>query len=368
MITRKKILSKFGYALFLIVVSIISLEIFLRIYNPFPARVKGNKIILPANQTVVFKNPTIAKLDKEIKVTYNSLGFQGPEKPKNYDSSLSIITMGGSTTSCWYISTEKTWPWLLSQSLSKKFNNLWLNNAGVEGQSSYGHMYMLKDHVLKHHPKVIVFLTGINDVDRSAIGMQDASSSRSIKQFIFQHSEILNIFWAYLRNKEAVSHGLSTRTINFNEKKNDTLRLSEDSINIALQLQQKLVMGYTNRMQSLIDTCLRYNIRPILMTQPLLCGSGVDSTTGMDLELVRIVRGMNGKMWSRKLDLYNDAIKRLAATNNIPYIDLGAMFPKNSKYYFDFIHHTNEGTSKLAELIFPYIEQYLAREFPQYLR
>lgn len=364
----KKTIRKLAYALFLVVFTIIALEIILRIYNPFPVRVKGNKIVLPANQTLIFKNDNISKLDKKISVTYNSLGFQGPEKPANYDSCLSIITMGGSTTACWYISSNKTWPTLLSQSLSKSFSNIWLNNAGVEGQSSYGHVYMLKDHVLKHKPKVIIFLTGINDVDRSDIGTHDSSAAHSLKQFIFQNSEILNICFAYLRNKEAIKHGLLTRSVDFAIRKNDTLRLSDDTISKALQAQQVLVAGYEQRMRSLVDTCLHYNIRPVLLTQPLLCGVGIDSASGMDLELVRIVRGMNGKLWKQKLDLYNDAIKRVAAEKNIPCIDLAAIFPRNSKYYFDFVHHTNEGTGKMAELIAPYIAQYLAREFPQYRR
>lgn len=364
----KKIFKVTGYLLFLAAFTFIALEIILRIYNPFPNRIKGNKIILPANQNFYYKNNRIPVLDKEISVQYNSLGFQGPEKPSYFDSSLSIVTVGGSTTACWYISTEKTWPSLLYKKLSDTFNNFWLNNAGIEGQSSYGHMYLLKDHLIKLKPKVIIFLTGINDVDRKDISRHDYSSARSFKQFALRNSEVLNIAVAYLRNKKAIAHGLATRYIDFKNKKTDTLNLSEDTILKALLAQQPLVKSYEQRMRALVDTCLKYHIRPVLMTQPLLCGLGIDTVSGMDLEKVRIVRGMNGKMWNRKLSLYNNVLKKIGKEYNIPCIDLAEMLPRNSRYYFDFVHQTNEGTAKIAELIAPSIISYLKAEFPSYIK
>src|SRR5215211_1672292 len=107
-------LRTFGYIIFLLLFTFIALEVILRIYNPFPGTVKGDRIILSANQVYYYHNDDIPEIDKDIRIQYNSLGFQGPEKPGNYDSCLSIVTVGGSTTACMYVSTEKTWPTLLS--------------------------------------------------------------------------------------------------------------------------------------------------------------------------------------------------------------------------------------------------------------
>jgi lysophospholipase L1-like esterase len=364
----RRIVRKSGYVIFLLVFTFIALEIILRIYNPFSYRIKGDKVILPANQVYYYKNDKIGLLDKEIRVQYNSLGFQGPEKPANYDSCLSIVTVGGSTTACMYISTPGTWPSLLSNELSASFNNLWLNNAGRDGHSSFGHMFMLRDHLLKLQPRVIIFLTGINDVDRTDLGIHEDSSARSFKQFAMRNSEVLNIAVAYLRNRKALSLGLLTEFADFRVKKNDTLELSQDTILRALQFQQPMVQGYERRMRALIDTCVAHNIKPVLMTQPMLCGIGIDSATGMNIGKVRIVPGVNGELWSRKLDLYNQTLKRLAKEYNILCIDLAAMMPKSTLYYYDYVHYTNKGAQKLVELIEPELTQYLRREFPTFAK
>ena len=156
--TARKVFRTIRYVIFLLVFTFLALEIILRIYNPFPTRIKGDRIILPANQTLHNDNDMFPSLDKRITTVYNSLGLQGPEKPAGYDSCLSIVTMGGSTTACLYISTPNTWPSLLLNQLRGSFNNVWLNNGGQLGQSSFGHMFMLREHILKLKPKVIIFL------------------------------------------------------------------------------------------------------------------------------------------------------------------------------------------------------------------
>ena len=350
---------RFGYILYLLLFTFLAMEILLRIYNPFPSRIKGDKVILPINQTYYYRNNKVSTLEKEIRVQYNSLGFQGPERPPNYDSCLSIVTVGGSTTACMYISTENTWPTLLYNRLSQNFSNVWLNNAGRDGHSSFGHMFMLRDHVLKLNPKMIIFLTGINDVDRTDLGIHEDSVSHSLKQFAMRNSEVLNVVVAYLRNRKAISLGLLSEFADFKVKKFDTLVLSEDTIRHALRLQQPLVNGYEKRMRALIDTCLRHNIKPVLVTQPMLCGKDIDTISGMDLAKVKIVRGVNGELWSRKLDMYNAVLKKLAQEYGLLCIDLAAMMPRSTRYYYDFVHYTNEGTRKVVELIAPALEEYI---------
>lgn len=354
------------YLVYLLLFTFFALEIILRIYNPFPSRIKGDKVILPANQTYYYRNNNVASLDKEIRVQYNSLGLQGPEKPANYDSCLSIITVGGSTTACMYISTENTWPTLLGNELSHSFSKVWLNNAGRDGHSSFGHLFMLRDHLLKLQPKVIIFLTGINDVDRTDLGIHEDSVSRSFKQFIMRNSEVANIVVAYLRNRKAISLGLLSEFADFKVKKLDTLTLSEDSMQTALRLQQPMVNGYERRMRALIDTCLNHKIKPVLLTQPIICGNAIDTLSGMNLATVRIVPGENGELWSRKLNLYNDVLKKLAKEYNILCIDLAAMMPKSTRYYYDFVHYTNEGTKKIVELVTPQLSEYLRAQFPNH--
>ena len=84
-------------------------EAALHIYNPLPFRVHGNRIVLPVHQRYTFHNEGASKLDPVTYHTKNSLGFRGPDPPKDLSTRLSVLTIGGSTTECLFLSDGKTW-------------------------------------------------------------------------------------------------------------------------------------------------------------------------------------------------------------------------------------------------------------------
>lgn len=151
--------------LFGCVVALLLCEIVLRIYNPFATYTRHGKLVLPANQKTVFENKWISQLDKKINYSRNSLGFRGTEPVDSIHKLNSIITIGGSTTECRFLSDSTTWPFLLGEHLKDSIPNLWLNNAGIDGHSTFGHLLLLKEYVLKLKPKYVLFLTGVNDVE-----------------------------------------------------------------------------------------------------------------------------------------------------------------------------------------------------------
>lgn len=156
----RKFFKRIIYIFFLLAVTLVGLEIILRFYNPFQFRLRGDQIILPVNIHLTIRNSINPKLDSVIQNNRNELGFRGPSRPADFASKLSIIAVGGSTTECHFNSDDKTWPALLGSKLNNNFNHIWLNNAGLDGHSTFGHQVLLQDHLVKVHPKVILFLTG----------------------------------------------------------------------------------------------------------------------------------------------------------------------------------------------------------------
>ncbi len=95
------------YGVYLFVVTLLLMELALRIYNPFHFRIKGDKILLPINERETIVNEINPKLDPVIINTRNSIGFRGPEPPKEWEHDLTIITIGGSTTECHFLSDSE---------------------------------------------------------------------------------------------------------------------------------------------------------------------------------------------------------------------------------------------------------------------
>ena len=191
-----RMLKYIKYTFYLVAVIVLLLEMVLRIYHPFPNRIKNGRIYLTANRTFYQSNLSvkIPGLDSEIKTHFNSLGFRGPEKLSDYDSSISIIAIGGSTTFCLYLTEGKTWPDLLAKTLGSEFDKVWLNNAGINGHSTFGHQILLEDHIIPLKPKLVIFMIGINDLGRDRLKDENAmlkdSSSKNLRTFLMKNSEV----------------------------------------------------------------------------------------------------------------------------------------------------------------------------------
>ena len=94
---------------------------------------------------------------------------------------LKQIAREGSTTACTFLSDTRTWPFLLGKKLESGHQKTWLNNAGIDGQSSFGHILMLRDHVLPLKPDYVLFLMGINDTETNqSVEFDEMTEKKSI--------------------------------------------------------------------------------------------------------------------------------------------------------------------------------------------
>ncbi|MBD80615.1 MAG: hypothetical protein CL840_16995 [Crocinitomicaceae bacterium] len=336
-----------------LVFSFFILELGLRIYNPLPATIKGDKVVLRANYKIEFKNNVNSKLPARIQVNGNSLGFRGPELTSLH--SIKVLTVGGSTTRCMYSPDKMTWSFLLGEKLKSTTPNLWLNNAGFTGHSTFGHIKLMEEYLIRFKPDVILFLIGINDVERDVEDtfiLQDSSSLNSpmgkIKSILYK-SEVVALGLNILRFIQAKQMNLN-HDFAFDLRAIGELRMEKEDEKRKLEYQEKYLPEFRMRLQKLIDLCKANNIRPILITQPALFGPGLDPSTDIDLQELKYNDINGGLMW-KVLQLYNASTLQVAKENQITAIDLASELPKDSKYYWDFIHYTPEGNQKIAEIL-----------------
>ena len=117
--------------------------------------------------------------------------------------------------------------------------------------------------------------------------------------------------------------------------------------------------GFKKRLLSLIEICRKNNIQPIFLTQTLLTGPVIDSLTGVDLSTVEITHKQNGILMWRILELYNQTTKNTGREMNCMVIDLANKLPKNSLYFYDVSHYTNEGSEAVSAILFKELSIYL---------
>lgn len=338
-----------------IFLALVIIEVVLRVWHPFAYTVHGDKIILPANIHVRMKNLWIRKLDDTIYYSRNSIGLRGdprPAKPENY---ITIITVGGSTTECKFLSDNKTWPELLKSDLKKDHPNIWLNNAGLDGHSTFGHLVLLKDYLIPLHPDYILFLTGINDVELDQAADLDDQDIRgihghSIKYFlksVVNYTETGALLLSLYRNYLAYRKGLIHKERNPTQLEAGVTDSLTRKRKIALQ--QNFLNHYVRRLKELAAESVDHGIKPVFITQPALFGNVLDSTTGIFMGN-RMLDGFDCATDWEVLQLYNNEVRNLRG-DGIAVIDLAAVMPKNSKYFYDFMHYTNAGAEKLASIL-----------------
>lgn len=373
--SRSKGMRRIVYAVYFFFVVFLLLEIGLRIYNPFHLRLKGNKIVLPANQTITIVNKLNPKLDSLIVNTRNSLGLRGPELPRDREHLLTIITIGGSTTECHFLNDGNTWPYLLGKKLRDSFPTCWLNNAGMDGHTTYGHMVMLNDHIKQLRPSVVLFLTGVNDMEAYGPSFHDKLNTRGgfpdLKHYIFENSEVLNLLLNLVRGWRAQKFNNTTNKMMVLDK-DKKLVIPDSAMQKRLAEQKPFLEAYTSRLSQLADTCIAWHILPVFLTQPNQFGMGKDSLTGTDLELFPIDLGdgsaVNGKLIWEMQEEYNNVMRSVCARKQLPLIDLALRMPKNSLYFYDMGHFTNDGAEKVAEIVTAGLIPVLDSHFPGYRR
>ena len=360
------------YIGFLLLFTCIVAEVALRIYNPFDMSVTGDRITLRTNISLAVKpgNGTNG-LDELTMLKRNSLGFRGEDPPKDFKDHLTIVAVGGSTTECAYIDEGKTWPDLLSRQLHLSFDKIWINNAGFNGHSTYGHLKLMKDYIIKLKPDCCLFLVGCNDVDRPDISSFDSTINNDQQTFIVRlarHSRLVNVLLNFYRQHEAVQRQLVTNNnIHFSLKGKEKRILGDSTISEKANEQSALIKQYGVRVQQLIDLCRQSNIEPVFVTQPCLLGDTTDDVTGVDLSTFPMNNG-NGKLTWALLQLYNDETKAVCAANKVLVIDLGTQLPKSSRYFYDVYHYNNEGCRKVSSLIYEGLATHLAAKYPKHRR
>lgn len=358
----KKIWKSTLYITYLLFFIAVALEILLRIYNPIPFRIKGDKIVLPINQSYQFTNQ-YACFDSLIVHKKNSMGFRGDEMPKEANQFTKIITVGGSTTECFFISEDKAWPQVLQTEMRRNKPKIWVNNAGLNGHSTFGHLLLLKDVVLKYKPNYIYFLVGVNDMDRQdlnqfdnrmvldkTVQMQSNGWFKNAFLTLSNHSEVANLIYNISKAVKARNQKIFVdKIVQLNPK--DTLILPEASMQKIISDQKPLLPAYRSRLSQLVKLCRANGIKPVLITQPLLLGEGIDPTTGTDLAKAKVSADMNGQLYWQKLELYNDEMRDLCQKNQIELIDLAKLLPKDSRYFYDPMHFTNTGSIRVGQIL-----------------
>lgn len=362
-------LALLGFGLLL---AFVAAEVVLRLDNPFGFRMRGNVLVLPRNTTYVIEaDPTRRSDQLEARVVHhkNSLGFRGPEPPADFAQRLTLVAVGGSTTECFYLSDGKTWPDRLSAKLEEELEGTWLDNAGLDGHSTFGHLLLLDQQLLALRPRYIVVLAGLNDMFADAPRDLDRVALDPVA-LLAEHSEVVALglnLWRARHTARQEDLGTMPKPTPLRDRPRRAMSAAEEARLLAAQ--QGRLEAYRERLARLITRARGGGIEPVLLTQPTVLGE-VDPRTGIDLREIEVEvwETVNGAVAWHLLERYNDVMRQLAREQEVLVVDVARSLPKDSRLFYDFFHLTNEGAEALATLVDARLSPFLMRRHPDRVR
>lgn len=345
-------------------------ELVLRARNPFGFRMRGNTLVLPANKVYDIRADPRSRsdqLDAHVIHTKNSLGFRGPEPPRDFADWLTLVAVGGSTTECFYLSDGRTWPERLAVHLRPELRKVWVNNAGLDGHSTFGHLLLTRQVLVRLHPKVILYLVGVNDMFTDAPRDFDQVAQNQWAA-LADHSELLATllnFYRWRRTQRFEDLGAMPKPVALRDRPRHPV--PPEVADRLWREQDRRLAAFRERLDELVALDREHGIEPVLITQPTLLG-GVDLRTGIDTRPmeVELWEKLDGALAWRLLERYNDVTRQLGRQRGVLTVDLARLLPKDSTFFYDFFHFTNQGADRVAVILHHPLAAWLAARYPDH--
>jgi hypothetical protein len=369
--TRREVLGRVALLAAGGTVALLLAEAGLRLLDPFQERLRGDQLRLPHNvKYVIDNNNKNHRLEARIEHSKNALGFRGPDLPRDRDGRLVAFAVGGSTTECFYLGDGRDWPAQAAARLRCSFPGLLMNNAGLDGFSSFGQRLLLEQRILRLRPKLVLFLEGVTDVGREDLDRMPGAPTGV--ELLARHSAVVSTALNAWRTRRATARGLR----HFARDLASAEHIPTDPARLARGLrrhQRVFLPGFRERLEALVELCLGQGTLPVLVTQPALFGAGRDDVTGTDLATLSVAAALgwgsvgerwNGAMAWALLESYNDVTRSLSAELEVPLIDLARRLPKSSRFYYDEIHFTDAGAAEIGKIVSSELCQVLGSRLP----
>ena len=295
-------------------------------------RLKKNHVVLSYNNI---------QYDYYYKRNYH--GFRGEEIDP---SQIEAVIIGGSTTDERYKPIKFSIAENLNILLKKNGYNFKIINAGIEGQSTYGHIHNFKNWFPKlknFSPKLYIFYIGLNDytfepeqgeyynyeedgnvIDAEAIEV----FFDTVKSNSFFYDKLRILKQKYYSTAKTVKYYHDSEKLKDLEYINYKQALELHDVKKLKLKYQKVISKYLNRVKILNSYVIRRNSTAVFINQVLADG-----------------------IKEERLFILNHSLIEYCKNTNMYCIDLAAKLNGEYKYWWDKHHTTGLGSKVIAETV-----------------
>ena len=268
---------------------------------------------------------------------------------------IDLLTVGGSTTDQRYISDGATWQNVLQKQFSDSGIPITVANAGVDGQSTFGHIKNFDwwfPHVPNLRPKFVLFYVGLNDFHKDVGHWRDRLLLPDRTQTlgaVFWEQSVLCHLWrasrgAYRARVLQVGH----RSIDF-----ASIQWIREPLLDDYGFMRPRLDAYAERLRILVARTRDFGSRPVFVSHPSrqyrISASGIEGQAGVT---VYDGRQMNGVDHYHMMKRFDDTTEVVCRRMGVPFVDSLTDMHWNDDEFYDFHHMTPAGAKKVGIQLF----------------
>ncbi|HLO76667.1 MAG TPA: SGNH/GDSL hydrolase family protein [Magnetospirillum sp.] len=252
---------------------------------------------------------------------------------------VTVLTVGGSTTNQLYLPDDATWQAVMARELRAHGHPVVIANAGIDGQSTIGHLRAMQDwfpHVPGLKPRFILFYVGINDVHADG-GAVDKLQHASRVKWMRQHSAL----W---QAGAKIAGMFTARRARLTHERVDFAAAQWTDKPVEPDWRDTATPAYRDRLRALARAAHAMGAVPVFVTQ-----SRVDYKV-VDGKVLGMVGGdeLNGVDHYRRLSAFNDATRAVCVEERLLCLDLARELTFDPGDFYDYLHNTPQGAEKIG--------------------
>lgn len=368
-------------ALFLFIIFVLTvLELFSRIYcQKYGKRyvwTPYRSVLLHIDQEALPRIKPICRFDVNCDGELSSV-------PPDFNC-CRFLTLGGSSTECYYLGSEGSWPTLLQNKLNEAMSarlsseRVHVGNISKSGFTARD-LGIVIEGVLPNYSKIntVVLMVGAGDVlnwmksgtpdviEESNCITTDLFSVNPRKKFYFKikHSALYELARLRFRRAlkgEEVKYGVGKKLTALREQR----QRAKTILNVTGN-PQEMLNNYESHLSRCISQLRQINARILLIPQPWF-----DREANSD-EQKNFWNASMGHAFFEPTDtyysmevfrrymfqIYNRTLE-IARKEQVETVEVKSNIPCDFKHYYDCIHFTNLGAEKVAQTIFQYLDKF----------
>jgi len=269
---------------------------------------------------------------------------------------IRILTVGGSTTDQRHIGDGQTWQDVLQKRFEQAGLRIPVANAGIDGQSTFGHIANFKwwfPDIPGLAPEFILFYVGLNDYHKDVADRFDRYVFEGDNPGIGERIRDNSAIWHLLKTLQGTYKAMIVSRIGHERVNFGGLTWVRDPLQSDYGFMAPRLEAYAARLRLLADLTRQAGAAPIFVSQPSrhyrVTAQGIEGQPELTSVDGRRINGVDFYRLMRKMDGVAESVAR---EKGALYVDLAGRGEWTDADFYDLVHMTPQGAAKVGNLLY----------------